>query len=341
MKRTTLSMLSAALAVGALPAQFTVLAGPCDFGVTQVVGESAWLPGAGTRLGFDLLPDGTPIATPLPVPLTALFASPPLTQAFASVGVVLDGSDVAVSQPSNPTGLGLQSLPNALAGAAALPLNFEVGISFVDPGSGSPATVPAAGLWVADGPTNDTSVTFFDGSGAVITTLVAGPTLWFAGIEAPAGIGGLIVTCSAPDDFFVDDLHFGPAPFAGGVLATETVRVGTPPNPAALLPGLTSGPVLGEVWDPVIDHAGFLPSGVVDLLAIGGAPTNVPFPAWGTILCDQLLTAPLGSPAGVPFAVPWPHDCALMGVQLTTQGVSTDGAVIALTNALDVTLGNR
>jgi hypothetical protein len=41
----------------------------------------------------------------------------------------------------------------------------------------------------------------------------------------------------------------------------------------------------------------------------------------------------------VPFALPVPADCGLLGLTLSAQGLSTDGAASLLTNALDITLG--
>ena len=66
---------------------------------------------------------------------------------------------------------------------------------------------------------------------------------------------------------------------------------------------------------------------------------NVPTPI-GTLLCD-ISVAPLLYLAlpGAPFAVAVPDDCALLGLQLSTQGVSRNGSTLALTNALDITLG--
>jgi hypothetical protein len=121
----------------------------------------------------------------------------------------------------------------------------------------------------------------------------------------------------------------------------ETPRLGTPPNPAALLPGQTSGPVLGATWDPVIDHAAFLPGASLDLLAVTFGPANVPLAPYGTLLCD-VVSSPLftfSAPAGSAFAIPIPDDCGVAGVPLTSQGAAVDGAVILLTNALDLVVG--
>ncbi|MEM7306944.1 MAG: hypothetical protein AAF682_09750 [Planctomycetota bacterium] len=121
--------------------------------------------------------------------------------------------------------------------------------------------------------------------------------------------------------------------------ATETVRVGVPANPSALLPGLTSGPVTGSTWDPRVDHAAFLPGAVLDVLGASGASTNLPLPPLGTLLC-QIGTLVFTASPGVPFAVPIPDSCALVGLSLCTQAASVDAAgTIALTNALDITVG--
>lgn len=124
--------------------------------------------------------------------------------------------------------------------------------------------------------------------------------------------------------------------------SSELVRVGSPPNPAAFQPGLTSGPVVAQTWDPFVDHAAFLPSAIADVLALTALPAQLPS-SMGTILCD-IGTGPLFTfvkPAGVPFALAIPADCSLVGVQLCTQAASVSGAAIALTNALDITIGSH
>lgn len=329
--------LAVALASSA-QAQFTQLTGPCDFGAVQVVGESPWVAGPSTRLGFDLLPDGSPLTTPNALG-NGLFTSAPIAAAFQSVGVLLDADDVAVAQPSNPGGTGTKSLPNSLGGDATGGFFQPIEFRFVDPASGASTTVPAAGMWIADGPTNDVTVTFFDANGATIAAIPPGPVIAFIGIASPIGIARILLTASAADDYYIDDLYYGTAPFAGGLTATETTRLGTPANPAALLPGQTSGPVVGETWDPVVDHTTFLPGAIFDVFALGAVPANLPFANWGTILCDQ-LAGTLANPAGVPFAIPIPNNCSLMGLSLCAQILATDGPTLALTNALDITIGN-
>jgi hypothetical protein len=125
--------------------------------------------------------------------------------------------------------------------------------------------------------------------------------------------------------------------------ALEQVRLGSPPNPNAFRPGFTQGPVLGQVWDPYIDHASFAPSAVLDAFGVTLAPLNITLPGFGTLLCLPPLAGPLFKvPAGTKFAVPIPIACELVGVSLCTQAFSLDGlGNLSLTNALDITLGTH
>lgn len=127
-----------------------------------------------------------------------------------------------------------------------------------------------------------------------------------------------------------------------GVPATETVRLGAPPNPNALLPGVSSGPVMGATWDPVIDHTAFMPGAVLDLLLVSTSGTNVPLPPLGTLLCDLAPpTVLVVEPAGTPLAIPVPTTSAIAGATLCSQGWSSDGSITQLTNALDITIGTH
>ncbi|QDU67145.1 hypothetical protein [Engelhardtia mirabilis] len=124
--------------------------------------------------------------------------------------------------------------------------------------------------------------------------------------------------------------------------ASELVRLGSPPNPSALLPGSTSGPVIGGTWDPVVDHSSFVPDSIMDVLAISttspGA-VNVPT-AIGTLLCSLAPPPVLVSTApGQPFAVPIPDDCELLGTALAAQALSAAAFALSLTNALDIVIG--
>ncbi len=121
--------------------------------------------------------------------------------------------------------------------------------------------------------------------------------------------------------------------------SSTTVRLGTPPNPNAYLPG-TQGPIIGTVWDPRIDHTTFLPAAVFDFAAFSGTATNVPLPI-GVLLCALPVFGVQAVGASSRFAFPIPADCALLGTSLCSQGGSiTAIGVIELTNALDVVVGS-
>jgi hypothetical protein len=125
------------------------------------------------------------------------------------------------------------------------------------------------------------------------------------------------------------------------VLASQqNPRLGTPANPNAFLPGATP-PAAGRTWDPIVDHNVFFPASIYDLMALSFAPVNVPT-GIGTLLVDIggpfLLFAK--SPT-VPFGVPVPPGCPLVGIRLFAQAASvTLGNVVGLTNALDLVIGS-
>jgi hypothetical protein len=120
---------------------------------------------------------------------------------------------------------------------------------------------------------------------------------------------------------------------------SEVARLGVPPNPHALLPGVTGPPVIGANWRPHIDHASFFPGATADLLGITAAPAN-PNAFRHTALRALGVPAAHGNRARrQTFALPVPLSCSLVGVTLCAQGASTDGAALLLTNALDLRLG--
>ena len=124
------------------------------------------------------------------------------------------------------------------------------------------------------------------------------------------------------------------------ISSAEVVRVGAPPNPDAFLPGVSGGPVIGETWDPVIDHTTFVPGAILDVFAISLSAANEPVPPFGTLLCGPSLLVRFRAP-GNPFNLPIPDDSTLAGLTLCASGGSFDQAVdFFLTNALDITIGN-
>ncbi len=124
--------------------------------------------------------------------------------------------------------------------------------------------------------------------------------------------------------------------------SAEVSRTGTPPNPDVFLPGQTSGPVVGQTWDPRVDHTSFLPGAVLDGFFVSKNPAEVPLPPFGLLLCNPSeITLTLTGPPGPAFQVPIPLNCAFVGVQRCTQAFSVDaGGTVLLTNALDVTIGS-
>ncbi len=124
--------------------------------------------------------------------------------------------------------------------------------------------------------------------------------------------------------------------------ASETVRLGSPANPEALLPGQTSGPVVGHTWDPIVDHTNFVPDALQDHLVLGFASTNLPIPGLGTLLCDLRLPFTIVATPGQAFGLPLPNDVRLAGAAFCAQAVAIDAAgAPQLTNALDVIVGQR
>lgn len=125
--------------------------------------------------------------------------------------------------------------------------------------------------------------------------------------------------------------------------SSEIVRLGTPPNPNAFLPGVTSGPVIGFTWDPVIDHTTFVTDSVIDFMIITANPFNsdLGLPV-GTLLCnptDAFFLYRVTGP-GVPFSFPIAPEPTIVGVTLCSQGgsINTNFEAI-LANALDLTIG--
>jgi hypothetical protein len=123
--------------------------------------------------------------------------------------------------------------------------------------------------------------------------------------------------------------------------AAEVTRLGNPPNPGAFLRGRTSAPIVGALWDPLVDHTSFVPDATRDFVLVDlGPPQNQPA-AFGTLLC-ALPPQSQGffGPPGVPFAIPIPNDCSLLGVAVCTQGGAQSSETIRLANALDLVIGS-
>lgn len=146
---------------------------------------------------------------------------------------------------------------------------------------------------------------------------------------------------TTPGDDLTGSLSIPVSISALDVPALEIPRFGTPPNPNAFKPGLTSGPVIGQTWDPFVDHSSFFPGALFDVIGITPAPSPVDIPTpWGLLLCDisGVLRLHFALP-GVPFSVPVPLNCALVGQTVATQAGSFDAIDVLLANALDLTIG--
>jgi hypothetical protein len=176
-----------------------------------------------------------------------------------------------------------------------------------------------------------------DGSGQFTRRLVD------AGKESH--LGGRLFDLDRDGDLDLVSIAYDGYPFVhlwrhdrSGQPAGQFARAGSPANPQALLRSATS-PTLGGVFAPRVDHAFFLPFATGDVLLLALQTANQPTP-YGTLLCGSIVGS-LSVGAGAPFALPVPNDQALLGASLVTQAVSIDaGGVIALTNAIDLTLGN-
>ncbi|MCP4092982.1 MAG: zinc metalloprotease [Planctomycetes bacterium] len=125
--------------------------------------------------------------------------------------------------------------------------------------------------------------------------------------------------------------------------AQENVRLGSPANPVALLPGQTNAPLAGEIWDPKVDHSSFVPAAVVDVLLISYSPVNLPQGAAGTLLCQRPFVATIFNYSpGTPFQVPIPNNFSVINAPFYAQAASKQGGGSwQLTNGLDCVVGNQ
>lgn len=198
---TAVTLLAAHAHAAFTPIEADFFAGAAVVGVDPING-----PGPRT-VGFDFAPDGSAIATPNQ--FGSLFASNGITNVFAPVGLLLNPAAVAVSQPSNPSGIGTMSGSNALA--AGIPSNGTLTFMFTQGAS-------AAGFFALDGPTNEVTASFFDTQGQLITTLTADAVVDYLGITSDDPIGFITVTTTASDDYYVEDLSFTALPAPAGAL---------------------------------------------------------------------------------------------------------------------------
>ncbi|MEM7307321.1 MAG: hypothetical protein AAF682_11655 [Planctomycetota bacterium] len=207
-----------------------------------------------------------------------------------------------------------------------------------------------------------TLVTLDPATGAVLSSIAYGPETHLDGLAVRPSDGALLATrggsgfgFTAGDQVVEIDPVTGATTALGGsgvgspsdlaflpcapVVATETVRLGSPPNPNVFLPGLTVGPVAGAVWDPIVDHSTFLPGALLDVAVLSPTPVNAQLPI-GTLLCAPPFFGTQTAQPGAAFAVAVPGGCLSVGVPLCVQaGSVTAAGELQLTNALDIVIG--
>lgn len=264
-----------------------------------------------------------------------------VTTASSSSQVV----DTTVHRVLAPWGEGTSDAPSGEGGGtAATPgdatwlNNIYPGTTWATPGGDFDTTASANALVSSSGSYSWTSATlaadvqsFLDSPtgnyGWMLRGSESGGAKRYATIQSTASIAPKLVV------EFTTCTMTGPA--------TETVRLGTPPNPNVLMIGTTGGPVLGTTWRPLVDHSmGFANGAVLDVLYITPGAVNVPF-AFGTLLAnptvifEQQMVTP-----GTPFFISVPDDCSLVGFTATAQAAAwTVPGIIELTNAIDFSLG--
>lgn len=125
------------------------------------------------------------------------------------------------------------------------------------------------------------------------------------------------------------------------VLATETIRLGAPPNPQVLTTGLSGPPLVGRTWSPRVDHATWFPGATLDVLVLARHAANDPTPFAGTLLVDlSQISSVSVIAAGEPFHLEVPAPVSFVGLGLSAQAATLDGfGQLRLTNALDLILG--
>jgi hypothetical protein len=324
-----------------------------------LAGSTLTAAGTGTLISGDA--GVSPGLTITGFPLSAMVEPPYTTHAN-------DGEAIAAQDSAAALLKSLACRPDAT------PLAYELGGLTLNPGTYSFATtagIAAAGVLTLDGAgiyvfkvgttmtaaalssvdlvNGATSDEVFWAIGTTATlggdmflgTVITGTTITLA---AGAAVNGRLLAPSAGGTVTLAGGNTVILPDTGPKVASiELVRLGTPANPNVFLPGQTSGPVTGEVWDPVVDHTTFMPGALQDIMGVSfTGPVNISFPGLGTLLCEAFLAEPrfYFTTPSTPFALNIPDVSAIVGLSLCTQAFSTDGISVGLTNALDITIGS-
>lgn len=168
-----------------------------------------------------------PWSPPHPTPLS-FHGIGPVGGTYNSIGVNFSaGVDFAGGQ----SGFGWLSA-NTIIESSNGGFNGPIELTMVQPSTNIPASVPAMGIFIADGPTNDVTVRFYDLSGALLGSITPGPgsTNIFVAFSHLNGIHRMVATTAGSDDYYLDGLVFG-RPMVPGPLA-----------------GLAALPLLGMAW---------------------------------------------------------------------------------------------
>jgi len=136
------------------------------------------------------------------------------------------------------------------------------------------------------------------------------------------------------------------------IWSAEVEAVETPynsaiaPNPGELLPGTTTGPRVGQVWDPMVIPGGGVLFASFPGLILSTAPVDIPgvFPGpSGTLLVT--LSGPVSIVSAQPdwqLAIPIPNLSSLIGATVYAQGgyVVLPSFLVQVTSALEITIGS-
>ncbi len=118
----------------------------------------------------------------------------------------------------------------------------------------------------------------------------------------------------------------------------QVVRLGTPANPSAFIP-TSKPPMIGQTWQPTVDHSTFMPNAALDFVMVGWGKVDVSMMPYGTLLLGATAMTLTATP-GQGFSVPIGNQSSLIGMRLSAQAASLDATPqIQLANAIDFVIG--
>lgn len=120
--------------------------------------------------------------------------------------------------------------PNTVVGNSVWPYDGPINIYVVIPGTNLPGTVTSIGVFVADGPTNETTAWFYDSNNNLLGSVSADPNSNnFLGWSDPIGISRVEFTNGNRDDYFIDNLTFN-TPIGTPLADLIITRINNIPN---------------------------------------------------------------------------------------------------------------